>query len=178
MSITEDGVLDLNGILKITHGQFNGNQSIKKIIIGNTLKKIGVYTFQDCKELVEVDFTNTKISIIPESCFLNCIKLESIILPNEIKIIDSHGFSGCKSLKNIILYGIVTIEEYAFSHCNNIKYFEISSEQPQTIHKLSFENVNKLISFEILVPQKLEWYFILRFDKIKIIKNNNEYVLK
>ena len=56
--------------------------------------------------------------IICDKAFLNCMELESIILPNSIKIIGSHAFKGCRKLSSVKLnYGLTSIGDWAFSNC-------------------------------------------------------------
>lgn len=56
--------------------------------------------------------------IICDKAFLNCMELESVILPNSIKIIGSHAFKGCRKLSSVKLnYGLTSIGDWAFSNC-------------------------------------------------------------
>lgn len=70
---------------------------------------------------------------IPNSCFKNCITLESVCFPSTLKKIGKKAFSGCLSLKEArIPESIVCISEEAFSLCSSLQnlYF------PSTIKKV------------------------------------------
>ena len=59
-----------------------------------------------------------EVTAISKNAFLDCRKLESITLPNSIKIIDDYAFKACMALKEINLpSGLTTIGNYAFDSC-------------------------------------------------------------
>ena len=54
--IDEFETLDLRGIVKIEYDDLRDNEQIKKIIIGNTLERIGRGAFRFCEGLKEIKF--------------------------------------------------------------------------------------------------------------------------
>ena len=69
------------------------------------------------------------ISEIESGAFRYCDELESITIPDSVKIISSKNtyslsvgvFEGCKKLKNIILSAnLRTIEQYTFENCSSL----------------------------------------------------------
>lgn len=71
------------------------NEHLEKVELGDSVKIIGDYAFQDCKNL------------------------STIIMGDNIAKIGNGAFYGCKSLSSdIIGNGIVEIGEYAFSECS------------------------------------------------------------
>lgn len=71
--------------------------------------------------LKKVSFANSQISSIPQSCFLNCTKLESVTFNEDLKYIESCAFYGCKKLKNPTFpSGLKVISDDAFSNCSLI----------------------------------------------------------
>ncbi len=58
---------------------------------------------------------------LPNECFKNCSKLESIVLPDSIENIYSYVFSQCKKLKTIHLPDeLRSIHDYCFSGCESL----------------------------------------------------------
>ena len=60
--IDEFGTLDLRGVVEIKNNEYEYeyeyeyNLQIKKIIIGNTIEKIGNYAFWSCSNIEEIKF--------------------------------------------------------------------------------------------------------------------------
>ena len=117
--ITMPGV-DFIGIESFAHCE-----SLKEIILPETLGKIWEGAFADCKALEEINipshleiidmyaFRNSGLKslnfVISEDCkcwifyqaFASCKHLESVYLNKNVKIMDCMAFAGCTSLKTI-----------------------------------------------------------------------------
>ncbi len=52
--------------------------------------------FADCDEIGKVDLSTSNISVIPESCFAETDTLNSVVLPDTVKSIESEAFSDSK----------------------------------------------------------------------------------
>lgn len=64
--------------------------------------------FEDCDDITSISFgrEDTKgLSIIPEDCFKNCDKLQSVILPITTNDIGKGVFVGSNNLTNLTIYG-------------------------------------------------------------------------
>ena len=91
-------VLDLNGATTITAGQFNGNMTLRNIIIPEGVTEIGDYAFY------------------------SCMALETVVLPKTLKKIGKMAFMSCRSLRQVeIPEGVVEIRDHAFGATNNLK---------------------------------------------------------
>lgn len=78
--------------------------------------------FEGCTNLNEVIFLGTELREISFNSFRNCKSLESIVVPNGVKLIDECAFGGCTSLKSITLPSTLEkIEESAFEGCTSLK---------------------------------------------------------
>ena len=54
--------------------------------------------------------------------FLNCVGLQNIGIPANVKSVESSAFAGCKGLTSITIPDTVTgIGSYAFNGCDNLK---------------------------------------------------------
>ena len=116
--IDEFETLDLRGVVEIKDNEYEDNLQIKKIIIGNTVEKIGIYAFCSCINLEEIEFEEgCKLKKISVKCYSNCDKIKKIELPESIEIIKSEAFNACR-IETIILKGVKIIEKYNFyKHC-------------------------------------------------------------
>lgn len=61
------------------------------------------------------------MSIIPAYTFNNCINLQSVIIPDDITVIENNAFSNCNSLIDVILPSALSIlGESAFQNCSSM----------------------------------------------------------
>ncbi len=101
-------------------------QSLKGVVIPETVTSIGNNAFQGCKNLASVTFKGAPSTItVGNNAFQNCVKLKSINLP-AAKRIGSLAFDGCTSLEELILdMGTEEIGDYCFRNCTNLKSLHI-----------------------------------------------------
>ena len=88
---------------------------------------IGKNVFNGCEMLRNVIFgQNSILSTIEEGCFKNCVNLETISVPRNLRTIGKEAFYGCSSLKNIIFEenGVIqTFDSSCFSYCTKLEKF-------------------------------------------------------
>ena len=107
--------------------ELNGTLQIPSKIGDTQIIGIAEGALADIKNLREVKISEGIISIA-DYAFYRCIILETVELPDSLKIIGSGVFSGC-NLKNIIIpQGIISIGDYAFENINNLCIFYGSGE--------------------------------------------------
>ena len=124
-SVQEDGTLDLRGIEHIKKYEYEKIQSIKKVIIGSSIKTIGQMAFNDCHNLEEIIFEEPcQIKKLEEGCFDNCSNLRKIDLPSSIEEIDVNAFNACP-LERVILRGSCRIGHFCF-RTNSLTYLHIA----------------------------------------------------
>lgn len=115
-----------NYITEIEPWAFAECKTLKNVIMGNHIEKVGMAAFYNCKALQSVSIESTKITIIPKKVFLGCENLQRVILPNNIESIESFAFSYCKRLKEIAIPdGTKSIFEKAFLGCEKLEQISL-----------------------------------------------------
>ena len=120
---------------------FADNQTLKKIVLTDAVKGIGMSAFERCRaeEIVLPEQVESMGSVCFQDCyylrsvnlpcgaestyfmFNHCISLESVSLPDTINAIEEVAFGECWSLKEITLPdGIRSIDSCAFRGCGCI----------------------------------------------------------
>lgn len=101
-------------------------QSLKGVVIPETVTSIGNNAFQGCKNLVSVTFKGAPSTItVGNNAFQNCGKLKSINLP-AAKRIGSLAFENCTSLEELVLeMGTEEIGDWCFRNCTSLKKLHI-----------------------------------------------------
>jgi len=78
--------------------------AIKTVVMqsGGTdnLLNIGDRAFKDCSSLESITIPNT-VKIIGKQAFIDCIKLKSVTIPNSVDEIEGRAFYGCSALETV-----------------------------------------------------------------------------
>lgn len=152
------------GVKRISAAAFSGSNVLS--VDAGAVSDIEEASFENCRYLeslvlpelsygngnVELSFylkrnRNIKSVVIhrgelAEACFASFDKLETVTLPQGIKLIPQECFSGCKALSDISLDCIASIGEKAFFECESLK--QISLLSIDTLGVSSFENCKSL----------------------------------
>ena len=90
----------------IKANSLNGMDSVKKVVIGDSVKTIQYSAFANCPNLSEVVIGNG-VETIGYMAFQNCTSLASIVLPNSLLSLDHMIFKGCTNLTEIYYDGTI-----------------------------------------------------------------------
>ncbi len=92
---------------------------VTEIIIPATVTS---FRFKGNKTIQKVSFEEgTSVKSIDRLAFSGCSSLKRVVLPNSLESIGESAFEGCSSLSNIIIpKGVTSIGGFAFSHCNSL----------------------------------------------------------
>lgn len=109
IDFTKDEVL--SRIERITDGAFEGNTTLKSILLPPSLSEIWVNVFSGCTALEEVRFaehednyyTDEQYLVLYENCFGKCPKLQKVYLPKHLKKMEEGVFEECSSLTSIAI---------------------------------------------------------------------------
>ena len=90
--------------------EFKNNRELTHVIIASHIGAIGGYAFQDCKNLMRLDFEqNSNLGYIGRQAFCNCFSdvgndsNPEVLLPDSCHIIKPNAFAGCKKLAKVKL---------------------------------------------------------------------------
>lgn len=93
--------LDGYPVGSIAKGAFQGNASLKRIVLPSTLYEIGDSAFAACTALKTVELSKQLMNLhIGADAFLNCVSLEWTVFPCEIELEDG-AFRNCSSIDNL-----------------------------------------------------------------------------
>lgn len=85
-----------NGNVK--EGPYARLTKLTKVILPNTVKKIGKYAFGHCENLKEINIP-TSLEVISEDTFRACESLKKIEIPANVNLIETGAFSVIKNIK-------------------------------------------------------------------------------
>ena len=99
--------------------------SVRKVVIGPGVSRIGSCAFANCEELTTVEFQHTFLYEIGWGAFLNCRNLFNISIPVNVKRIGTVAFANCSSLRSVSIPNLARVEDQAFLSCTNLNLVEI-----------------------------------------------------
>ena len=118
-------------VTSIEERAFKNCPSLKSITIPNTIKYIGAYATEGCKNITSVHISDIvawcKIEFksnpleAAHYLYLNGKEVTDLVIPENIDQILNSAFSNCYSLKTVELHDKITsIGTFAFGHCRNL----------------------------------------------------------
>ncbi len=126
-------------VSKIGNDFCSGNTTIKKVVIPDSVKSAGYYTFKDCTSLTDVELGRGLI-YLSYGMFMGCTSLENINIPSNVELIYDYSFRDCTSLTNVnIAEGTEEISEQAFANTTALKSLKLPNSLV-TIGEAAFMN--------------------------------------
>ena len=105
---------------------FSYCSSLTNVVIGDSVTWIDDYAFEYCSSLTSVVIGDS-VTWIGVSAFSGCSSLTSVEIPDSVTWIGDRAFSGCSSLTSVVIPDSVTlIGEFAFYFCSSLTSVEIS----------------------------------------------------
>lgn len=116
--------VNLGTVTEIGSGTFT-DTAVTKVVISDTVKKIGNKAFYNCNTLETVIIPET-VEKIGNYAFFGCKALESITLPDSLKGIGISAFKNCTSLKSLNWpENLKQISTGTFFNCRSLEDFSI-----------------------------------------------------
>lgn len=141
--------------------------SIKTVICGRGLRKIGVYCFTD-STINKIEFNHEVV--LGDSCFENCLYLREVINSNLITYVGKQCFYKATKLKNLDLSGALKIDSFAFLN-STIETLTIRSDVE--VNENSFYNMLYLNTVYIKGNKNEYLESLLKKEKFNV---NIEYI--
>ena len=143
-------------VIEIEYGAFYECVNIKRVRIPSQITIIDDSAFYNCSKLEEIYLDEgSQITTIGKSTFYNCKKLISITIPEGVMSLKEAVFSGCGSLTTVVFEensALYTIQDRVFEECRNLQNIEIPNSVT-SIGNRAFFNCRNLTT--ITIPKKV-----------------------
>ena len=154
-------------VTTIGFGVFEGNETIEKVVLPDTITAISNSAFLNCVNLSDVTLPGN-LKTLGAGAFSGCKKIEKIILPDTLTVLETGVFKDCTALKNIKLSdNLVSIGVLTFENCSNLKRIELP-DTLKTIGGSAFYNTG--LEY-VIFPNSVTTIDELAFYKCKSLKN-------
>ena len=154
-SMLEEILLPTN-LQEIEEGALELCTSLSEIKFPQSLKKIGVWAFADCRGLESIDLAKTSVTDIPQYAFKSCTALKELDFPQSLEYIDASAFNACYAIESVDLSktSMTIISNDAFAYCYNLSNIIF----PQSLVRIdthAFNNCHSLT--EIILPETTKY---------------------
>lgn len=124
-------------------------------------KEAGIIDGETEFRLDERDFK--KITSIRRYAFYNNTKLVSVVIPENIRVINNTAFNGCTGLKTVVIKGYTSILTSSFGNCSALEKFYLpkvtSVDKIPVLGNLNvFTSINSKCIFCVPDAESLELY--------------------
>lgn len=164
-----------NSLKTIEDSAFSQCHNLTNITLPQDLISIGKNAFYDCKSLKKILFPNS-LKTIESFAFTNCSNLTYVSLPQNLISIGNAAFESCKSLTELVLFpaNLTSIKEYTFHHCSNLTKVTCYALIPPKLDEFNFDEVNKIETLYVpagsIQAYKDSYRWVNRFKNILPIK--------
>ena len=140
--IVTDGITSIGDYLLYGYNEGWYGNSLKEVLLGDDLKKIGDDAFYNCNNLKAINLPES-LEKIGDCAFKCCNGLENIIIPDNVRTLGVECFSDCTSLKQVKFSdNLKNIPIRAFSNCGFAEIHIMSNWE--SIGQGAFSNCSKL----------------------------------
>lgn len=156
------------------------NSAIENATLPNSLTVVSNSVFENCKNLIYVEFPSTLTSIQAEA-FQGCSSISSVSINSGLLSIGDYAFLGCTSLENVTLPSTVKyIGDQAFSY-TGIKNFKCYAAVPPTTGIDPFYNNDMDRTYLYVPPFSKDFYrntfYWSNFYLMRSIEDKIDYIL-
>lgn len=136
--------------------------------IPESIEKIETHAFDYCNKMDSVVLPSN-LRIIDESAFANCFSIRYIKFPSTLIEIGESAFNGCMNLQSIVLPdNVLYVGNRAFEDCTNLVDFTFSAKMKEIPeHCLSYNS--KLVN--VTIPEGIEKIGLGAFDHCPLLSH-------
>ena len=125
-----------------------GAAELAEVVIGDKVKEIGYYSFEDCTSLSAIDIPSN-VSVIGPGAFKNCTSLAAVVIPDSVSTIEAQTFEGCTALSSVsVPNSVIRINSRAFAGCSSLSAITIP---------VSITNIGDEAFYDCAVLQTIEF---------------------
>lgn len=106
---------------RMSNKLFRDNQSLEGIDLGDSLKHIGKYAFENCRNLKKLIIPGN-VKIIEEGAFKGCTGLTKLTIEEGVTHIEADAFKNCGLKKVKVPDSVEYLAETAFDEACKVKY--------------------------------------------------------
>ena len=133
-------------VTKLGAKAFYGNAYVTEIIVPNSIKQVGVYSFSNCAKLNKLTFSDGQRILLGGWMIENTPNLKTVTLSNGVDRTGQHTFVN-SSLKSLILpESVQIIDDYSFSQCEDLEYIYIPDRVTE-ISKTAFNGCDNVVIY-------------------------------
>lgn len=161
-SVNGQGVITFDrDVAKIGDRAFLSKTNLKSMSIPDMVTIIEYSAFNNCSNLVSVDF-GKGVTMIGSHAFAKCTSLENVSIPGNVISIELSAFHECSNIVNLELsQGLVTIGSHAFAHCLKLKEVVIP-DSVETIDISAFFDCQSLV--KVIIPNSVKTLGVTAFN--------------
>ncbi len=116
-------------------------ESLKDVVLPNSLTTMGYSTFYYCSSLETVTLSEN-IEELTNSSFRYCTSLKEVVVPEKVTIIDNYAFDGCTSLTKVTIPEKVTeLKNKVFQNCEKLASITCYNPEPATCGTQVFDGI-------------------------------------
>ena len=132
-------IYSTNMTASVTKGNYKGVIVIPSTIVyqGNTysVTTIDVHAFLNCSKVTSLTIGDN-VTKISDAAFSGCGGLTSLTIPNNVTSIGQYAFNGCSSLTSVTIPNSVSYIGYsAFGGCNSLTFLSINCQVVTTVFR-------------------------------------------
>lgn len=162
-----------SGCTSISDSGLYGFKSLKRLVIPDSMKSVGIQAVAFCTALESVTI-GSGLTVISTSMFSHCTVLSGVTIPTTITNLYDSCFTDCHSLTEIeIPSGVTLIDDYAFYNCDGLTNVILNCSAPPNIKSSTFYNTTCIfyVPIESVEAYKTATNWSRYADRIQPIPN-------
>ena len=153
LSNTKMTFVNLTGITDLGNVFQDSGNTLKKVVLDDSLVTIPNYMFQNCSGLTSVEYGDEIISF-GGSAFYGCTSLKEIPIPAKLQTIGYQCFYQCGIIEFIATPTINSIGNDAFRYCDSLRVIDLSKASITTLNSNAISYCSALE--ELYLPEVLQ----------------------